>query len=91
VLDVRERAASALVVVSVMHSAVDPGGGGASGAAFGTGKRLGGKEQKPRPMSRRRHSFAPSRRTHLVLHYQRTASITSCRQARRRIGRTAYP
>jgi hypothetical protein len=25
VLDVRERAASALVVVSVMHSAVDPG------------------------------------------------------------------
>jgi hypothetical protein len=37
---------SALVVVSVMHSAVDPGGGGASGAAFGTGKRLDGAEQK---------------------------------------------
>ncbi len=31
---------------SLVGSAVDPGGGGASGAAFGTGKRLHGAEQK---------------------------------------------
>jgi hypothetical protein len=34
------------VVVSAVVSAVDPGGGGASGAAFVTGKRLDGAEQK---------------------------------------------
>jgi hypothetical protein len=35
------------VVVSVMHSAVDPGGGGGErGGVFGTGKRLDGAEQK---------------------------------------------
>ena len=40
------RAASALVVVSVVHSAVDPGGGGAREAAFGTDKRPDGADQK---------------------------------------------
>jgi hypothetical protein len=46
VLDVQQRAARARVVVSVVQSAVDPGGGGASVAVFGTDNRLDRAEQK---------------------------------------------
>ena len=48
-LDVQQRAARARVVVSVVQSAVDPGGGGATEAAFDTDKWLVGEEQKTTP------------------------------------------
>jgi hypothetical protein len=44
-LDVQERAARARVVVSVVQSAVDTGGGEASEAVFGTDNRLDRAEQ----------------------------------------------
>jgi hypothetical protein len=75
-LDVQERAARARVVVSVVQSAVDPGGGGANEAVFGTDNRLDRAEQKTTAEYRLVHPAAAW--IHRRLHHRDHHTRSSC-------------